>query len=335
MPATVHSTADVPMRQSVAYWQDWVCEAFVNMDCAVADPSAFAGNICSWQFSSLYLTTMVADRMRLLRSPARIAKAREDCLLVALEARTESMLVQDGREGLLRIGDFALVDSTRPYTVLFQEGFEHRVLRFPRRGLLQRIGTVDALTGVTISGSNGAGRLASTFLQLLATEIDALDAASRDRVAETMLDLLAVALANAKAGLPVSESATRTALFVRARNYVESGLSDPNLARAGVAAALGVSVRYLSTIFSANGLTVDDYIWERRLQKCRAALADRSQLGRSILSIAFGWGFNDMSHFSRAFKSRFGFSPRAFRVHCAELPRRDDGGDPTRRAVDA
>ena len=252
--------------------------------------------------------------MELVRSRRQIAKAREDCFLIALEAKTTSALVQDGREGVLSAGDFALVDSTRPYTVLFQESFEHRVLRIPRREMLQRIGPLDALTGVAISGRSGVGKLASTFCRMLPGELDTLDPVVRDQLAGIMLDLFAVALGSRLTAGAVGESSTRSAWFVRIRNYIEANLGNPELSRPVIAAALGVSVRHISDIFGANGLSISRYIWERRLHKCHVALADPSQRGRSIASIAFGWGFNDTSHFSRVFKSRYGISPREHRA---------------------
>jgi AraC-like DNA-binding protein len=256
---------------------------------------------------------MTSDRMDLVRSPRRIATAREDCFLVALEARTRSALEQDGRQGILHTGDFALVDSTRPYTVLFQDDFEHHVLRIPRRELIQRTGPLDAVTGLTISGSSGAGRLASTLLRTLSTMPDTLAPLAQDQVAGTLIDLLAVALGSRCADGNVSESSVRTAWFVRIRNHIEARLGDPELSRSAIATALGVSVRHISSIFGANGMSVTSYIWERRLHRCHMALADGSQRGRSISSIAFAWGFNDVSHFSRAFRGRYGVSPKEYR----------------------
>jgi AraC-like DNA-binding protein len=37
------------------------------------------------------------------------------------------------------------------------------------------------------------------------------------------------------------------------------------------------------------------------------------QVHRHITEIAFGWGFNELTHFSRAFKERYGVSPRDWR----------------------
>ncbi|MBI3376628.1 MAG: helix-turn-helix domain-containing protein [Betaproteobacteria bacterium] len=38
-----------------------------------------------------------------------------------------------------------------------------------------------------------------------------------------------------------------------------------------------------------------------------------SGLHRGICDIAYRWGFNDPTHFGRAFRERFGQSPREFR----------------------
>jgi AraC family transcriptional regulator, positive regulator of tynA and feaB len=47
----------------------------------------------------------------------------------------------------------------------------------------------------------------------------------------------------------------------------------------------------------------------RRLQHCRQALEDPSQLGRTVGDIAYSCGFSDLSHFTRRYKAQFGRSP--------------------------
>lgn len=43
-------------------------------------------------------------------------------------------------------------------------------------------------------------------------------------------------------------------------------------------------------------------------------LLDSSWAHASISTIALAHGFNDLSHFSRAFRDRFGMSPRGYRA---------------------
>ena len=42
-------------------------------------------------------------------------------------------------------------------------------------------------------------------------------------------------------------------------------------------------------------------------------MGDDSQAGERITEIALRWGFNDMPHFSRAFRAAFGRSPSEYR----------------------
>jgi AraC-like DNA-binding protein len=283
------------------------------MDCHVKDRANFKGSMLSHPVSSLLLTQMNSDRMELVRSGQRIARGREDCFLIAIEGRTASALLQDGREGFLEVGDFAIVDSTRPYTVQFRDGFEHFVLRIPRREIMSRLGPLDAVTGQTFSGSHGAAKIASGLCRMLSSGLDSVPTGSLDQVAGSVLDLFAVAIGERLGAGRVHETATRNSWFIRIRNYIDAHLSDANLCRDGIASALGLSVRYLSDIFGSNDLSVMAYVLDRRLNRCHSALKDPGQAKRSISSIAFGWGFNDMSHFARAFRARYGVSAREFR----------------------
>ncbi|MBL8942370.1 MAG: helix-turn-helix domain-containing protein [Myxococcales bacterium] len=51
-----------------------------------------------------------------------------------------------------------------------------------------------------------------------------------------------------------------------------------------------------------------------RLDRCRAQLLDPAHAHRSISEIAFALGFTSAAHFSRAFRARFGRSPRTLRA---------------------
>lgn len=318
MAGVLLSTADISERRQFAHWQDFICDSLVGLDCTSPHREKFSGSIYNRKFAGLQLSTMTSDQMSLSRSKARIARAREDDFLVAFEGRAQSYGAQDGREAILDVYDFALFDSTRPYEVGFKPEFKHFVLKIPRSALLSRLGNPNAITGTRIPGERGAGRIASHFFLELEQQLDLLDSLQADRLGEIGLDLLAAALAATSSVSRLGESAIRNAWIARIKVLTNSRLSDPALSPKLIATTLGISVRYLNALFSAEELSFDRWIWERRLQRCHAALTDRSQLARSISDIAFSWGFSDMSHFSRSFRQRFGYSPREAR---REVPR--------------
>lgn len=93
------------------------------------------------------------------------------------------------------------------------------------------------------------------------------------------------------------------------QNYILKNLQDPELSVRQIANDNGISVRYVHSLFSPLGTTVSQWILERRLERCRDALGARRDSRGVVKDVAFQWGFNDASHFSRVFKKRYGVTP--------------------------
>jgi transcriptional regulator GlxA family with amidase domain len=74
------------------------------------------------------------------------------------------------------------------------------------------------------------------------------------------------------------------------------------------------SVRQLHRLFERTGGSFSRYVPRQRLLRCRDAVAGATGTGRSVVDIAFGWGFNSMATFYRAFANEFGAAPVAFRA---------------------
>jgi AraC-like DNA-binding protein len=153
---------------------------------------------------------------------------------------------------------------------------------------------------------------------LLANSVTAMASSSHElTIAEWNTALGAIfELAAGVFGTPDPERLSTTTREVhreRAIRYIDAHLADPELSPRGIAGALGVSLRYLHGVFE-DGDSVGATILVRRLDRCRASLADPRERHRSISEIAYQWGFNDAAHFSRTFKARFGASPRGLRA---------------------
>lgn len=69
-----------------------------------------------------------------------------------------------------------------------------------------------------------------------------------------------------------------------------------------------MSVRSLYRLFADQGLVVAQYIKNRRLDLCARALQNVHD-DEKLAGIGYRWGFSDHSHFSTAFKQRFGVTP--------------------------
>jgi AraC-like DNA-binding protein len=95
---------------------------------------------------------------------------------------------------------------------------------------------------------------------------------------------------------------------------IERRLGDPALTPSSIAGELRMTPSYLHRVFAGDRAeTVGQYILRRRLEESAEALKDPLQARRSITSIAFGLGFNSLSHFCRAFRERYASTPRDYR----------------------
>jgi AraC family transcriptional activator of tynA and feaB len=98
------------------------------------------------------------------------------------------------------------------------------------------------------------------------------------------------------------------------RSYIDQNIANADLSPQGVAEQLGISARYVHKPFIACGVTFCSYTTARRLNYICKDLLSAECRQQTIALMAFRWGFNDLSSFNRAFKSRFGCTPSQYRM---------------------
>lgn len=102
--------------------------------------------------------------------------------------------------------------------------------------------------------------------------------------------------------------ATRQALL---REYIEANLADPALSVDSVCHAFGASRATVYRDFSADG-GIRRYVLGRRLEAARRDLEIGPDLRGRVRQVAEKWGFENPSHFNRAFREAFAASPSDF-----------------------
>jgi AraC-like DNA-binding protein len=309
-----YSTATVDDVSQLDYWRDVVCATFVQLELEPPERHGgrFRGEVSAQDLDCVQVATVSADPHSVVRTPAAIRRSLEDDFFVNVAVRGHLELAQDGREAVLRPGDFTLYDSARPCRISGVSPFELIVVKVPRQTFLAHCPLAKDATATVVHGDRGAGALLAPFLRALTAHAAGLPPEVVPRVGGHVLDLLGTALTErtrpaGRRGAPLPGQ------LARARRYIMNHLAEPGLSPAVIASALGVSVRYLQGIFQAEGTSPFRWVQEQRLGQAARLLADPGQAGRSITDIAFGVGFTDTSHFTRSFKRRYGTGPREYR----------------------
>jgi AraC-like DNA-binding protein len=227
---------------------------------------------------------------------------------------------QDSRLAVIESGNFALWDTMRPCGLSLPTRTKCVTVTIPRRALEARLGTVAQLAVQPMVRRDPLAGLASGFIAMLAERSGEFAGAAASRIAEHALDLVALAF-SVEGQKGVALSSPRAIALMRLKAAIEARLGDPELKPAVAAAAAGISIRYANELLAPEGSSVERYILDRRLERCRRTLEEPGLAHRTIGDIAFGWGFLDLSHFGRRFKAAFGCSPSEYRREALEKSR--------------
>jgi AraC-like DNA-binding protein len=312
------ATDGVPAYRRLALWQDIVCDVYVQLDCKSGLGSAFNGRVTRAPLGEASCTEVSSQQQRVYRTRSRIARSHEDFFLIALGKHGVGGVAQDGRETVLRPGEFAIYDTTRPYELRFDDAFTQVILQVPRDMLLRRVAGTEALTAISFGSDRPLQKLAHDFVYRLCQSADEIQPEHAVRLSEQAVDLVAMALSE-RLGIKALPSTRRLALLHRLKAHVRTHLADPDLSISETAAALGVSPRYVNNVLSEEGTSFQRFVLTERLAQCQRDLASPILAHRHVSEIAFAWGFNDVSHFGRVFRERYGLSPRDFRA--SKLPK--------------
>ena len=312
-PAAVLSTDEVREHERASYWVDLICDVFVQLDCPKTS-ERFFGSIADQPLGDLRLSEVRSTTQHVRRTPRMLSRADDEFVLISLQTSGRGCIEQDGRQAVLQPGDFALYDSTRRYDLRFESDFSQLVLKTPRALFTDRLAGSENVTASRVDGSSGLGRVASRFIRDIAREAHTLLPHEIERVTHSAIDMMSAALGHSLLDKPISHNSTRAAQLIRIKMYIDNELSNPDLGPEMIATANGISVRYLNKLFEGEALSVCRWIWNQRLECIAKDLANPTLSSRSIGETALRWGYNNMSHFSRAFRERFGECARSYRA---------------------
>jgi AraC-like DNA-binding protein len=315
-------TSDVPMARRHDAWRSVVCDTLGPLDFRSDPDTPLRGEIAAGQLGPVSVGRVKTSTPHsVYRTPGLIRRDSPELYRVALAMSGHACLLQDGRAAQLRPGQFTLYDFTRPYELAYRSGVQLAVFSFPRQMLALPADLVARLTAVPVSTDGGTGALAAPLLRRVALDLDSYRPASAARLSTVVMNLVTTAVAEHadQAGSLSAESREQT-LLLRIHAFIEQHLSDADLAPGLLAAAHYISVRYLYRLFETQGTTVAAWIRHRRLERCRADLADPALRTAPVSAVAARWGLPDSAHFSRLFRRTYGLPPAEYRRACL-MPR--------------
>lgn len=307
--ALVLDTGEVRDGERVDYWREMVLRLFADVQIAAPAGPNFHGWMQSSLTDAMRLTHVAASAQSVQRLHRDARDSHEDCYFAVLMLSGTQRMQQDDRRVELHAGDFAIYDGARPHRLDFSDEWSELILNIPRSALNRLVPGMHELTSRKLVPASPSGDVLRGFLQSIALHFPKLRDKDLAALALHALNMIGSTLALDRQG-DASSASARDATLVRAKMLVDACLGDPYLDAARIAGRIGVSARYLNRLFNSEQTSLMRYVWNLRLDRCRDELLRSGSGSQRVADVALRWGFSDMSHFSRAFKSRFGISPR-------------------------
>jgi AraC-like DNA-binding protein len=244
----------------------------------------------------------------------QIARDYPDQFVLLISRRGVVHHMQFGRSGVTRPGKMILIHARTPYQLHSETNISSLLINIPGALLRTIVGTPEDYCMIAMDSGHGLNALFCEFLHSIWHKLDELCEDQRTFLAGEFLNFLGAALASVqKLAVGTGPGRSEDQHFERALRFIDDHLSDSSLGVEQIARALRLSHGRLHAIARGKGTSIGQTILDRRLERCRQTLMDERCRHRHITQIAFDWGFKNGTHFSQAFRTKFGVCAREYR----------------------
>ena len=265
------------------------------------------------RYGDITIGRICGSRRKAARSPEK-AKFGDDGVVMTIACEGHYRYDQARRDVLIEPGEAYFFHNCLPGAFEADEGGRYWLISLPAKAIIPGFGDSSSLIGCRITDAKPELRLLTSYLDAVYQTPGLRDARTKAVIGSQVRDLVVAAVgradesSQASAGRGIKAARYKLVLEEIRRRSTEPMLNGDRLAR-----ALGVSRRYIQQLFEENGRTLSAEILSERLKAARRALADPTNDGQKISEIAFRCGFSDLSSFNRAYRQKYGETPKAAR----------------------
>jgi AraC family transcriptional regulator, positive regulator of tynA and feaB len=298
------STDTINERERFSYWRDVVCQSLFNVS-AEAPTGHFTGTMNVRASGPLRFLTSESSCYRFTRTRRNISAAPADHCTILMQLHGETAIEQNDNAFRVRPNDIAIFDGRQPFNALNSEGGRRVVAVVPRAMINSRAPWLSRQPLYRFPNSRFLDLARRHMVHLVSED---LTDNQTGLLTENLRNLLALASTDVAPNRLQAELQLEALLA-----FCRENLRSPKLSPQFAAEQFRISVRTVHLRFAALGQTFGRWVLEARLEACGKALRDPAMQARNVSEIAYSYGFNDLSHFNKTFRARFGMTPREFR----------------------
>ncbi len=307
--------AALPPRARAARWTQAVSTSYFPLDLAFREPDRFTGRLTGWALGEVGVSRLRSTPVRYRRDERHVSGSRagEEAFLVTVPRTGTVRFDQMGRDVTCPPGGFLIEHSQAPYTFSYAEPSDLIAVKLPAPLLARHLPDPGRYCALGFDARGGVGALMVDMLRSTQARWSDMTAPAREALGRQAVELLALAVEGDPRALESRGDTLRAAHLARMERVLAARHTEPDLTPGRIARACGLSTRHLHALCRADGMSVGERLRETRLLAVRTRLS-RAGDTRSITEIALACGFSDGSALSRAYRARFGETPRETRA---------------------
>lgn len=307
------STENIASNHVKGYWNDYICNTYIKLESKNISKESFFGKINLSSIDTLQISKVSSTKQNVFRTKEFINQSSQEFYIFNLQISGNSIIKQDGREVILKPNDWTFTDSTRPYELEFLDKFEQLVIRIPRNAFKYDLPQLNNVTAKLLNGNKGNGKVVAKYLKSFYRDSKNIRGSAMEKTfASTVISLIKDCLSSELFKENISPSSQL--MLIKMKTFINEHLESSELSIKQIAKSFNCSPRYLHLIFEKEEATLNNFIYEQRLLKCKQYLENSFYHSLPISQICYMFGFNSLSHFSKLFKEKYGLSPKSFRM---------------------
>ena len=306
----VWDTRYIPPSKVFAYYREALTKVYMHWSPEFSADEEFHARVETGSVENGSITRHRCTPHVTWRTSADIARSTGEASYLVMMLSGGAEWVQGGRSTLTTQGDIVVIDSAQPAKVVMAPSpFDALVITIPRSDIASACRGSDGLVNALLQRDRTPLR---NCMHLIAKRMISASPEEIASLYDATVSLLPLEACCFEKDEP--ESGEKHFLLRAILEYIDQNISDGELSPNKVAAKFSISTRYVHKLFIAAGVTFSSYATTRRLEYIGRDLLSSACSRPPISSVAYRWGFNDLSSFNRAFRCRFGCTPSEFRM---------------------
>jgi AraC-like DNA-binding protein len=262
------------------------------------------GKLVCQQVGAIRFIEAEYDPVDLATTPETCEKSGEIRLILLRSGEVELVREHDSIE--FTAGDFFLMNSKISGRLRIKQRTHLLAMNWPGEELVPCDVWRKKENMLAFLKPNGLARLFSNYFIDVFEQLPDLSVSEVAALIQPTISLIDCAV-GCQLDTPQLSRAQRA--FSDAKQFTLENIRNPELSPTTVAQYLGISTRYLHALFKPEGVSVSDWIKNARIEGVKAEIARHIRQEVNMTSLAFNWGFNDLSTFYRHFKKSTGLPP--------------------------